>query len=207
MDTGLFRFLLSSPFLFPTTLKIYLSLGSATLTTPLQRPMAQFRQMVIWTQWFTITNLVLRRVSKFYFTPNTKLTLFGDIDSDILIHQDREHREWMFNLDLTEDGKYLVLYTSKDTSRVRLIIFAPIHPSHTRDRKTNFGLLNLNQIRLVPISSGIRSLTTTLLNMMCMFFFISLLVGRFNSITPPAFSTRALFSIFALTMRLLVTRW
>ncbi len=37
---------------------------------------------------------------------------------DILVHQDSEHREWMYGVNFTEDGKYIALYTYKDSARV-----------------------------------------------------------------------------------------
>jgi prolyl oligopeptidase len=37
---------------------------------------------------------------------------------DILVHEDKENPEWMFGAEVTEDGKYVALYTMKDTSRV-----------------------------------------------------------------------------------------
>ena len=37
---------------------------------------------------------------------------------DILVHQDKEHREWMYGVDFTEDGKYVTLYIYKDSARV-----------------------------------------------------------------------------------------
>ncbi|KAF9057331.1 prolyl oligopeptidase [Panaeolus papilionaceus] len=46
-------------------------------------------------------------------------------DDDILVHEDKEHREWMFNMDTTSDGKYLVLYTMKDSARENLLWIAP----------------------------------------------------------------------------------
>ncbi|KAF8351067.1 prolyl oligopeptidase [Amanita rubescens] len=36
---------------------------------------------------------------------------------DILVHEDNENPEWMFGAEVTEDGKYVALYTMKDTSR------------------------------------------------------------------------------------------
>lgn len=46
------------------------------------------------------------------------ISLTACLDDDILVHEDKEHREWMFNMDTTSDGKYLVLYTMKDSARV-----------------------------------------------------------------------------------------
>lgn len=40
------------------------------------------------------------------------------IADDILVHKDKDHPTWMFGITVTEDEKYLVLYTSRDTSRV-----------------------------------------------------------------------------------------
>jgi hypothetical protein len=41
-----------------------------------------------------------------------------DLAEDILVHEDREHPTWLFGIDVTEDESYLILQTSKDTSRV-----------------------------------------------------------------------------------------
>ncbi|KAF8966430.1 prolyl oligopeptidase [Flammula alnicola] len=49
---------------------------------------------------------------------------------DILIYQDKEHREWMFHLDVTEDGKYIVLYVLKDSSRQNLLWIADFDPEN-----------------------------------------------------------------------------
>lgn len=37
---------------------------------------------------------------------------------DILVHSDKENSTWFWSIDISEDGKYFFLYTSKDTSRV-----------------------------------------------------------------------------------------
>jgi prolyl oligopeptidase len=37
---------------------------------------------------------------------------------DVLVHRDKENPEWLWSIDISEDGKYFFLYTSKDTSRV-----------------------------------------------------------------------------------------
>ena len=37
---------------------------------------------------------------------------------DILVHNDPENPTWFWSIDISEDGKYFFLYTSKDTSRV-----------------------------------------------------------------------------------------
>lgn len=42
-----------------------------------------------------------------------------DSAEDILVHSDKENPEWMWGVDITEDGKYLILYVMKDTSRVK----------------------------------------------------------------------------------------
>jgi hypothetical protein len=47
-------------------------------------------------------------------TPLTKLV------EDILVMKDDENPEWMWGVEISEvDGRYLMLYTSKDTDRVR----------------------------------------------------------------------------------------
>ena len=50
------------------------------------------------------------------------------IAEDILVHKDDEHPEWMWAAEVSElDGKYLTLYSSRDTSRVGLSIDALRH--------------------------------------------------------------------------------
>ena len=33
-------------------------------------------------------------------------------------YQDKEHREWMYGVDFTDDGRYVTPYTYKDSARV-----------------------------------------------------------------------------------------
>ncbi|KAG6809347.1 hypothetical protein H0H92_000596 [Tricholoma furcatifolium] len=47
-------------------------------------------------------------------------------DEDILIYSDKSNPEWMWSVDITHDGKYIVLYTSKDTSRKNLLWVADL---------------------------------------------------------------------------------
>ncbi|KAF9449560.1 hypothetical protein P691DRAFT_799170 [Macrolepiota fuliginosa MF-IS2] len=49
-----------------------------------------------------------------------------DQSEDILVHKDRDHPTWMFGISVTEDEKYLILSTSKDTSRKNLIWVADL---------------------------------------------------------------------------------
>jgi hypothetical protein len=49
------------------------------------------------------------------FTPPFMTLILAE---DILVHEDKENPEWMFGAEVTEDGKYVALYTMKDTSRV-----------------------------------------------------------------------------------------
>jgi len=37
---------------------------------------------------------------------------------DVLVHKDDDHPTWMFGLWVTDDEKYLIMQTSKDTARV-----------------------------------------------------------------------------------------
>ncbi|KXN84219.1 Prolyl endopeptidase [Leucoagaricus sp. SymC.cos] len=55
-----------------------------------------------------------------------------DQSEDILVHKDEDHPTWMFSVSTTEDEKYLILYTSKDTSRKNLIWVADL-------KKTTLG--------------------------------------------------------------------
>ncbi|KAJ3506736.1 hypothetical protein NLJ89_g6702 [Agrocybe chaxingu] len=43
---------------------------------------------------------------------------------DVLVYQDKENREWMFSIEITEDDKYLILYLLKDSSRQNLLWIA-----------------------------------------------------------------------------------
>ncbi|KAF9558232.1 prolyl oligopeptidase [Agrocybe pediades] len=47
---------------------------------------------------------------------------------DTLVYQDKTNREYMYGIDTTEDGKYLLLYISKDTSRKNLLWVADYSP-------------------------------------------------------------------------------
>ncbi|KAG6853174.1 hypothetical protein C0991_006352 [Blastosporella zonata] len=46
---------------------------------------------------------------------------------DILIYSDKTNPEWMWSVDITEDGKYIVLYTAKDSSRKNLLWIADLN--------------------------------------------------------------------------------
>ncbi|KAG5642611.1 hypothetical protein DXG03_002481 [Asterophora parasitica] len=45
---------------------------------------------------------------------------------DILIYKDAQNPEWMFSADITDDGKYIILYTMKDSSRKNLLWIADL---------------------------------------------------------------------------------
>ncbi|KAH0586963.1 hypothetical protein H2248_005791 [Termitomyces sp. 'cryptogamus'] len=45
---------------------------------------------------------------------------------DILIHSDKTNPEWMWGVDITDDGKYIILYTSKDSSHRNLLWIADL---------------------------------------------------------------------------------
>ncbi|KAF8164897.1 prolyl oligopeptidase [Crassisporium funariophilum] len=52
----------------------------------------------------------------------------GDVDAmvyyhpdDILVYQDKTNPSWMFSTEITDDGKYLILYLVKDSSRQNLL--------------------------------------------------------------------------------------
>ncbi|KAK4057924.1 hypothetical protein OIO90_001143 [Microbotryomycetes sp. JL221] len=47
-------------------------------------------------------------------------------DKDILVHKDPDHPEWMFGASVTDDGRYAVMYTSKDTGRSNLAWIADL---------------------------------------------------------------------------------
>ncbi|KAJ3496917.1 hypothetical protein NLJ89_g10419 [Agrocybe chaxingu] len=43
---------------------------------------------------------------------------------DVLVYQDKENREWMFSIEITEDDRYLILYLLKDSARQNLLWIA-----------------------------------------------------------------------------------
>ncbi|KAG6888631.1 hypothetical protein C0995_006875 [Termitomyces sp. Mi166 len=45
---------------------------------------------------------------------------------DILIYSDKTNPEWMWGVDITDDGKYIILYTSKDSSRKNMLWIADL---------------------------------------------------------------------------------
>ncbi|TFK43090.1 prolyl oligopeptidase [Crucibulum laeve] len=70
---------------------------------------------------------------------NAAIETQGDVDAmvyyhrvgtpqseDILVFEDKQNREWMFSVDTTEDGKYLIMYTMKDSSRKNLLWVAEL---------------------------------------------------------------------------------
>jgi prolyl oligopeptidase family protein len=72
------------------------------------------------------------------------LKTFASLGDDILVYQDKENPQWMFSVDVAEDGKYLVMYISKDCSKVRYILhssdyFLPHYPLACRSRKISYG--------------------------------------------------------------------
>lgn len=45
-------------------------------------------------------------------------------EEDVLVHKDEDNPEWLWGVQVTElDGKYLALYTFRDTARVWFIPF------------------------------------------------------------------------------------
>ena len=38
-------------------------------------------------------------------------------EEDIIVHQDKEHPDWIYGADASEDGKYIYIYSYKDTSK------------------------------------------------------------------------------------------
>jgi prolyl oligopeptidase len=49
-------------------------------------------------------------------------TDLDELVEDILVYQDREHPEWMFRIDVSDDGKYLYLQIFKDREKVGHVI-------------------------------------------------------------------------------------
>jgi hypothetical protein len=77
--------------------------------------------------------------------------------------KDDENPEWVWSADITEvDGRYLLLYISKDMARVRfqdrlyffLSFLLTWHLPVLDTRKTNFGSLILRRMRLDQIWNG-----------------------------------------------------
>ncbi|GAA5975150.1 hypothetical protein JCM11641_004366 [Rhodosporidiobolus odoratus] len=49
---------------------------------------------------------------------------------DVLVHKDPEHPEWMFGASGTEDGRYLVMTSSRDTARSNLLWICDLQDPH-----------------------------------------------------------------------------
>ncbi|KAA1465945.1 prolyl oligopeptidase [Dentipellis sp. KUC8613] len=62
-----------------------------------------------------------RDASLYYHRLNTPQS------EDILVTNDPDHREWLYGAETTEDGRWLALYITKDTSRKNLLWLADLH--------------------------------------------------------------------------------
>ena len=78
------------------------------------------------------------------------ITSLGD---DILVYQDKENPHWMFSVDVTEDGKYIVMYVYKDCSTVRYVFYFLSHCSCCSS-KIFYGLPTSTRTTLARISNG-----------------------------------------------------
>jgi hypothetical protein len=56
------------------------------------------------------------------------ITVSVSLAEDVLIYQDKVNRDWMFSVEITEDGKYLCFYVMKDSSRVKFPLL-PLFPA------------------------------------------------------------------------------
>lgn len=66
---------------------------------------------------------ILEDSKVYYHRLNTKQ------DQDVLIYEDKQHKDLMFDPDVTADGKYLLMQTRKDTKKINLLSFADISKS------------------------------------------------------------------------------
>lgn len=55
-------------------------------------------------------------------TPDPSYGAESFIAKDILVMKDASNREYMWSAQTTLDGRYVILYTSKDTSRVSFVM-------------------------------------------------------------------------------------
>lgn len=47
-------------------------------------------------------------------------------EDDVLIYKDDSEPDWMFDAEVTNDGKYLLICTRRDTNRINLAQYADI---------------------------------------------------------------------------------
>lgn len=89
---------------------------------------------------------------------------------DVLIHSDKTNPEWMWGVDITDDGKYIILYTSKDSSRVGLfwnrVFILPDMLYFCRG--ICYGLLTLMRMKSDQTSGGIKLSTILKASIGCM---------------------------------------
>ena len=76
------------------------------------------------------------------------------LGDDILIYQDKENPDRTFIIEITEDGNYLVMFTIKDSARVRCILFVINIISKYCSRKISYGLPTSTRTTLARTSNG-----------------------------------------------------
>ena len=76
------------------------------------------------------------------------------VGDDILIYQDKENPDRTFIIEITEDGKYLVMFTIKDSARVRGILFVINIIFTFCSRKISYGLPTSTRTTLARTSNG-----------------------------------------------------
>ena len=70
------------------------------------------------------------------------------LGDDILVYEDKENPRWLFSVDVTEDGKYLVMYISKDCSKVRYI--PPLIPLLMLSQQNLLWIANFDKNSIGP---------------------------------------------------------
>ena len=61
-------------------------------------------------------------------------------EEDIVVHQDKENPDWVYGIDASEDGKYIYIYTYKDTSKARFQFLLPDFTNSHTFSKISCGL-------------------------------------------------------------------
>lgn len=97
----------------------------------------QLRPKKTLTPWYIITGSerlnVRKKIALNYVVTNNICFFLGD---DILIYQDKENPDRTFIIEITEDGKYLVMFIIKDFARVSVLYFLSTYYSYIVPEKS-----------------------------------------------------------------------
>ena len=74
-----------------------------------------------------------KKIALNYVVTNNICFFLGD---DILIYQDKENPDRTFIIEITEDGKYLVMFIIKDFARVSVLYFLSTYYSYIVPEKS-----------------------------------------------------------------------